>query len=439
MLQSPLTYFTDPVLRAPTIGSMLMCLSASLVGVVVLLRRQSLVGETLAHASYPGVMLGVILAAALDGTSEGFTLAFCVLGGAAITAYVGLWFSSLLQTRYRVRADSALCFVLAAFFGIGVTLASQLQFTETALYRQGQNYLFGQAATMTDWHIYMYAALALATVLLLSSLYKELQLIVFDRTYAITQGVPVNRIETLLSILLVLAVVIGLRSVGVVLMSAMLIAPAAAARQYTNKLYIMLGLAALFGVVSGFLGNYLAIEFSQNALALPTGPSIVIVAAFICISSLLLAPERGLLRRLLRITLFRFQCICENVLKTMWRISPDGPVGLPQIAKFQGASSLYLQAVLFYLRRAGWVDSLGYRLYRLNHDGQLRAAKIVRLHRLWEVYLADYLGVGAEKVHHNAEEMEHILTPEIEEALTRLLNDPKRDPHLQPIPPKGTL
>ncbi len=439
MLSSPFLYFTDPVLRAPTIGSMLMCLSASLVGVIVLLRRQSLVGETLAHASYPGVMLGVIVAALLGSDSEGLLLASCVLGGAAVTAYVGLWFSSLLQTRYRVRADSALCFVLAAFFGIGVTLASQLQFTETALYRQGQNYLFGQAATMTDWHIYMYAALSFITVLLLSLLYKELQIIVFDRSYAITQGVPVNRIETLLSLLIVLAVVIGLRSVGVVLMSAMLIAPAAAARQYTNKLYVMLGLSALFGVISGFLGNYLAIELSQQSFALPTGPTIVIVASVICVASLLLAPERGLLRRLLRITLFRFQCICENVLKTMWRISPNGPVGLQQIAKFQGASQLYLQTVLFYLRRAGWIDSLGYHLYRLNRDGEHRAAKIVRLHRLWEVYLADYLGVGVEKVHRNAEEMEHILTPEIEQELTHLLHDPKRDPHRQPIPPKGAL
>ena len=137
MFQSPLIYFTDPVLRAPTIGCMLMCLSASLVGVVVLLRRQSLVGEALAHAAYPGVMLGVLIAAALDETSEGFPLAFCVLAAAAFTAYIGLWFTTLLQNRYSIRADSALCFVLASFFGVGVTLASQLQFTATTLYRQG--------------------------------------------------------------------------------------------------------------------------------------------------------------------------------------------------------------------------------------------------------------------------------------------------------------
>ena len=94
----------------------------------------------------------------------------------------------------------------------------------------------------------------------------------------------------------------------------------------------------------------------------------------------------------------------------------------------------------FVLSSTIWLDRfLGYHVYRLNIDGQHRAAKIVRLHRLWEVYLADYLGIGAEKVHHNAEEMEHILTPEIEEQLIKLLNDPKRDPHSQPIPPKGRL
>ncbi len=439
MFRSPLIYFTDAVLRAPTVGSILMCLSASLMGVIVLLRRQSLVGETLAHASYPGVMLGVIVASALDGASEGFPFAFCVLSAAAFTAYIGLWFSTLLQNRYRIHADAALCFVLAAFFGIGVTLASQLQFTETALYRQGQNYLFGQGATMTDWHIYLYGALALATVLLIALLYRELQMIIFDRAHAITQGLAVRRIEALISVLIVLAVVIGLRSVGVVLMSAMLIAPAAAARQYTNKLYIMLALAALFGVLSGFFGNYLAVELSQQSFALPTGPTIVIVASAICLLSLLLAPARGLLQRLLRVTFFRFQCICENVLKTIWHTSADGPVSLAQIAKFQSVSKIYLRWVLLYLRRAGWIDSLGYQVYRLTRDGQHRAAKIIRLHRLWEVYLADHLGVGVEKVHRNAEEMEHILTPEIEEQLTQLLNNPQRDPHRQPIPPKAML
>lgn len=77
--------------------------------------------------------------------------------------------------------------------------------------------------------------------------------------------------------------------------------------------------------------------------------------------------------------------------------------------------------------------------YKLTKEGRLRAGKIIRFHRLWEVYLANYVGVGHERVHRNAEEMEHIITPELEQELTLLLNDPKLDPHAQPIPPKDLL
>jgi manganese/zinc/iron transport system permease protein len=89
------------------------------------------------------------------------------------------------------------------------------------------------------------------------------------------------------------------------------------------------------------------------------------------------------------------------------------------------------------LARNGWVEKAKSGCYRLTIDGIHRAAYIIRLHRLWEVYLADYLGIGAERVHRSAEEMEHIITPEIETELTRLLKDPKIDPHHQPIPPLG--
>ena len=94
-----------------------------------------------------------------------------------------------------------------------------------------------------------------------------------------------------------------------------------------------------------------------------------------------------------------------------------------------------MRFILLQLSYNGWITSLSDGSYRLTNEGQIWAAKIVRLHRLWEVYLSDYLGVGAEKVHRNAEEMEHIITPQLERELTLLLQDPKRDPHHQPIPP----
>lgn len=436
-------YFTDAVLRGPTIGCMLMCMTAALVGVVVFLKKQSLLGESLSHAAYPGVIIGVIIAGALDiNESDELPIALLIMSGAFVSALLGLWAIGFLQKHMGVRSDSALCFVLAAFFGIGLTLASQVQFAFSSLYRQVQVYLYGQAATMTDVHIYIYGALALVTLVVIILFYKEIQGIAFDSEYIRSIGVNKRVVDTTVFFLIVLAVVIGIRSVGVVLMSAMLIAPAAAARQYSNQLHRIFGLAAVFGIISGFLGNYLSVEvanwlslkYPSERLALPTGPMIVVVASVICLLSLMFAPNRGLLLRLGRVMHFRYKSMCENLLKAIWRAGPDRIVSFNEIAKHQSASTLYLRFILFSLVNQGWIEKIDGG-YHLTPEGVHWAARIVRLHRLWEVYLVDYLGIGAERVHRSAEEMEHIINPELEAELTLLLDDPKQDPHHQPIPP----
>ena len=441
--QSLFSFFTDPILRAPTIGCMLMCLAASLMGAVVFLRKQSLIGEALSHAAYPGVILGVIAAGVLSiHESEELQLSLMVLTGAFLTSLLGIWAIQVLEKRMRVPSDAALCFVLSTFFGIGLTLASEVQFSFTSLYKQALTYLYGQAATMTDIHIIIYGILVFVVFIFIVLFYKELQVMTFDRQFAKSLGIQVKFIDTLLLFLVALAVIIGIRSVGVILMSAMLIAPAVTARQFTNRLSILFILSALFGMTSGFFGNYFSVQLTETLslsypaarIILPTGPMIVLVATTICICALLFAPERGLLVRLLRIARFRYTCICENILKVMWRIGPEAAISSHQIAKYQTISRGYLTFLLWCMAYNGWIKREKDRLYRLTADGQLRAAKIVRLHRLWEVYLANYLGIGIERVHRNAEEMEHIITPELERELTLLLNDPKQDPHQQPIP-----
>lgn len=445
MAQSVYAFFTDPILRAPTIGCMLMCLAASLMGVILFLRKQSLVGEALSHAAYPGVILGVVAAGSLwVQENEEVKLAIFILIGAFVTSLLGLWTIQFLEKRFRVSSDAALCFVLSTFFGVGLTITSEVQFTFTTLYKQVLTYLYGQAATMTDVHILIYGALAIGILLVIVIFYKELQVMTFDSQYAKSLGMPVRKIDTLLFVLVVLAVIIGIRSVGVVLMSAMLIAPAVAARQFSNRLSFVFLLAACFGMLSGFLGNYFSVQLTEMfaekypsaRIILPTGPMIVVVASTISVGALLFAPERGLLVRLGRVMRFRYSCICENILKTMWRIGPQIPVSVKQIAKYQATSPAYLKFILRQMKQNGWIEEEPDSRYHLTVDGQHRAAKIVRLHRLWEVYLVNYLGIGPERVHRNAEEMEHIITPELEKELTDLLQDPQRDPHHQPIPPK---
>lgn len=448
LAQSPLLFFTDSVLRGPTIGCMLMCFAAGIVGVLVFLRKQSLLGETLAHSTYPGVIMGVVAAASLSVTIADDTLvAIAIMIGAFLTAIAGLASVQFLERKLAVRSDAALCFVLSAFFGIGLTLASRIQFAYPVFYRRAQGYLYGQAATMTDWHIAIYAILALVILFIITLFYKEFQLLIFDRDYGKSLGIKMGIVDGLLFILTVTAVVIGIRSVGVVLMSAMLIAPAVAARQFSQRLSVVLFIAGIIGLLSGFLGNYLSVEWTnylqhtypRDRLSLPTGPMIVVVASSFCVLALMFAPERGLIPRLMRIARFRYKTLCENILKQFWRHGYENELPFFEIAKFQHVSGIYLRWVLSQLIHNGWITATPYSSYKLTSDGYQWASRIVRLHRLWEVYLTDWLGVGADRVHRNAEEMEHIITPELEEELTLLLDNPKQDPHHQPIPPKEQL
>lgn len=431
-MENPLLYLTDPVLRAPTIATVLMCFTSALVGVLVVLRRQALIGEALSHAVYPGILLGALLVG--DPLQEGL-FALGVLGGAFLFGWLALLVIHRLEGM-KVRPDAALCAVLSAFFGWGIVFASHMQFSEPLLYQQAHLYLFGQAATLLDFHIVLYGLLGLIVLGILLLWYREIELVLFDRAFAQSVGVSPKRVDRLLLGLVILAVVVGIRSVGVVLMSAMLVAPAVTARQVVSSLKGMLGVAACVGALGGFMGCYTSVELArgwEERMVLPTGPMVVLVAAAICFGTLLFAPPRGLVFRFGRKMRFRLQCLSENLLKSLWK--KGKPVPFTVLKNGQGISGLFLSFLLWRLIRAGWVARQSDGTFQLTEGGGWKAARIVRLHRLWELYLVNCLGTGAERVHRSAEEMEHIITPEIEETLVTLLDHPTEDPHHQPIPP----
>lgn len=441
---SPFVFFFDPVLRAPTIGTILMCIGAALTGTLLLLRRQALFGEVLSHAAYPGIIVGLIAVAELFGETDPL-LPLGAACGAFATAAAALWGVHRLEG-LGVRSDSALCFALSATFGLGVLLASAVQFQYGALYQQVESYLYGQAATMLDLHIAIYALLTLLVIGIISLFFKELEAITFDRLFAATSGMWVRAVDALFLCLVTLTVVVGVRSVGVVLMSAMLIAPPVAARPCARSLKGMLLFASLFGALAAFGGNYLSVQLAlylegsfDGRVTLPTGPVIVIVATALTAASLLLAPERGLLSRWMRIAAFRHRCFLENLLKALWKAGLDEEQSYAAIASRHTASSLYLRVALWQLVREGWIERVAPDRCRLTADGAVRGAKIVRLHRLWELYLTECVGIGAERVHRSAEEIEHILTPQLERRLTELLHNPRRDPHQREIPPPNPL
>ncbi len=436
-------YFTDPVLAAPTIGSMLMCAIAAFVGTFSVLKRQSLVSEALSHASYPGVICSLLFGKMFLNYEGDWQFLLIPLIGAAISSLLGMYCIQTLTKKYHLASDSALCFVLASFFGVALVILSCVQGSFPTLYRELQSYLFGQAATQTDEHIVLYGTLAALAFGVCIIYYRQIKAVIFDPEYAKAIGINTRKIEVVLLGVTVLAVVVGIRSLGVVLMSAMFIFPAVSSRLWTARLEFVLLLACIFGLVAGFFGVYFSHEMSQTMgvngqySSFPTGPMIVLAGAGIFIFSSLLAPQKGLIFRVVRRWSFWVLCKQENLLKVLWKVcsrknSPD--IHRSEITQNFQSSSLGLSFLLVALTNKGWLKNKGYDCYELTASGMLWGRKIVRLHRLWEVYLVEYCGVGKDRVHPSAEEMEHIITPEIERELEVILHFPNKDPHSQPIP-----
>ncbi|RKR07480.1 manganese/zinc/iron transport system permease protein [Kushneria sinocarnis] len=273
----------DYTLQNVVMGALLLGAISGVLGSFAMLRRQSLLGDTLSHAALPGVCLGFIMA----GSREMGSLMAGALGTGAVAALM-----VVLLTRYsRLKTDAALGIVLSTSFALGVVLLTFIQGMNNAAQGGLNAFLFGQAAATLRSDLLLMAGITALALILVLGLWKEFKLICFDPGFARAQGLPVLLLEVVLTVMIALAVVVGLQMVGVVLMAAMVIAPAVAARQWSPRLEVMVPLAALFGMAAGVSGALI----STLGRGLATGPLIIICVSGFVLVSLLLAPRRGLL------------------------------------------------------------------------------------------------------------------------------------------------
>jgi manganese/zinc/iron transport system permease protein len=278
--------FSDYTFRTVAAGAAALGLTAGALGSFAVLRRQALLGDAISHAALPGIALAYML----TGSKTPLVLA----AGAGVAGFLATLGVMAIVRGSRVKLDSALGIVLSVFFGIGLVLLTFVQRRPDASQAGLDRYLFGQAAGLLREDVITMAVLGGIALLLMLAAWKELKLLAFDPDYGAAAGLPMRAVDVLLTSLLVVAVVVGLQAVGVVLMSAMLVAPAVAARQWTDRLGVMTLLAGLFGAAAGVVGAVLSAEASR----LPTGPTIVLCATAIVLVSLLVAPRRGLVWRL---------------------------------------------------------------------------------------------------------------------------------------------
>lgn len=412
--------------RLVVIGTMLLGLAAGVIGSFMLLRKRALMGDALSHATLPGIAGGFLFMQAIGG--EGKSLP-ALLAGATISGVLGM-LSILAIRRYtKLKEDAALGIVLSVYFGLGAAMLGVITRLPTGSQAGLENYILGKTASMVRQDVILIAGAAAATVALSLAFFKEFKLICFDQDYAASLGWPVVKLDVLMMLLVIAVTVIGLQAVGLILVIALLILPPTAARFWSENLNHMVIVSAGIGAISGFLGA------AASALLpnLPAGATIVCVAAVFFVLSMVFGSSRGIIVRAVRHRSLINTIARQNLLRALFeQSSPDddgrgGPAGprmpveFAEMLEARSWSPRQLRRNLRLGEAQGLVrrDSKG--LFHLTEMGLPEAARVMRNHRLWELYLVAHADIAPSHVDRDADQIEHVLPPAMIVELENLL------------------
>ncbi|MGA1517887.1 MAG: metal ABC transporter permease, partial [Phycisphaerales bacterium] len=303
-------------------GTTLLGLAAGVVGLLALLRKRSLMADALGHATLPGIAIVFLAASALGAAGRSMPL---LLAGAAATGIAGMLAVQAILRFTRLREDAAIAIVLSVSFAIGVVLLSIVQTTAPAGAAGIHHLIYGQTAAMRAADAIAMGSIAVLSLLAARLFLKEFALVAFDEPFARSEGWPIGGVDLAMMSLVVVVTVVGLQAVGLILVVAMLIIPAAAARFWTERLSTLLWLSAGFGAAGGYLGAVVSALLPRK----PAGAVIVLVAGSIFVVSILVAPSRGLLAAAARRARLRLRIAAEHVLESTfehWRRDRRSPI-----------------------------------------------------------------------------------------------------------------
>ena len=427
----------DESVQIVVFGSVLMGMSCGLIGSYVVTRKLSLFGDTLSHAVLPGIAVGFIWSGEKNNIS--------LLVGATIAGLLGISCLSILRKFTKVQDDSSLGIVLSAFYAVGICLLTRIQKVGYSDQSGLDSFMFGQASALSSDDL-----IGIIIVLLLISLfivinYKELLISGFDPGFSRSIGIPTESLQYGLWALITFCVISSLQMVGVILASALLVIPAATASLLVKRMRSYLILACLLGAVAGFGGAFLSFLGER----LPTGPLIVIVSGALFTVILFLRPQKGLLIKWVISRSENVRIARENSLKAAFQIIEgksfeDTLISSQEMMRKRGMSSATIEGEIENLCKAGLASKALHQVSEIKLPRQTRftltpsgweyACRIVRNHRLWELYLTNEAQYAPDHVHEDAEKIEHVIGEETVRQIERLLKNPRRDPHGKLIP-----
>ncbi|UQB41292.1 metal ABC transporter permease [Thiomicrospira microaerophila] len=246
-------------------GTILLGISAASIGGMAVLRQRALIGDVLAHAALPGIMVAFIL---FESTQPGL-----VVSAALFSSLLGYYAINFMTQKSKIKTDTAMAIVLSLFFALGLMLLSYIQASPLENKTGLDKLLFGQAAAMTSQEVKGLITITLIALTYLVVSFQKLRLISFDPIFAKSLGLKVKFYELSFALVLVLTIVVGLQIVGVILMAAALLIPISIARFWSSSLPRLLWIAALFAAVSAVFSTQLSMHWPN----MPTGPWMVVI------------------------------------------------------------------------------------------------------------------------------------------------------------------
>lgn len=336
MLDQLLNNYT---LQIVLLGTLLLGIVSGVIGVFLTLRKQALVSDAVSHATLPGIVLAYII------SSQSSTIVSLI--GGAIAALISIFVFELIKKYTKIKNDAVLAIILSSFYGLGQVLLSVIRDTAGSNQARLTKFIFGQAATMSLEDVYILVGVLVAISLIIVIFYRHLKLFIFNSDFYRSLGFKGYLVSFVLNLITILVVVSGIQAVGVILMSALLVAPAITARLWSNKLITNLVIAGLIGALSGALGTIIGVS-------VPTGPVIVIVASLIVIASLLFVPKKGV--------------VWKKIAKLRYKKDINKYHGLIHISASNSISNLKEEEIALFLAKE--LIILNNETYELTKKGQ---------------------------------------------------------------------
>ncbi|MGE4620142.1 MAG: metal ABC transporter permease [Planctomycetota bacterium] len=388
------------------LGTMALGICCGLVGALMLLRRRALLSDALAHATLPGIGIAFLL----SGSRSPLILGL----GALCSALLGAALVSWLPRFSRVRRDAATACILGIFFGAGIALSAIIQRSGPGAAAAGlDGLLLGRTAGMLRSEVMMLGGAALVMSILIIVLRKEILLSCFDPLFGRCSGQSMGALDLLQTSLLAITIVLALPAVGVVLTAALVVIPPAAARFWTDRFDSLLRISALLGAASGLAGTII----SSSHPELPAGPVIVLSASSFFTFSLLLAPKRGIIARVMRKSHRKKKREVRRILHALL-LASDHNLDSPSADQILAGSTAVSPRGLNLAIREELIELKNDQL-RLTELGKNRALKARRSQEIWREWLTSEAAIDRDLIDLDEEDIEKLLSPELIHSLEK--------------------